>query len=266
MKNQPEAAPFDISAVRQRLQNKTGKQYWRSLEEVAETREFKQWVENEFRHSPADWSSAFSRRKFLKLMGASMALAGISACTRQPTETIVPYVTPPEEFVPGKPLFFATALTLGGFANGVLVESHMGCPTKVEGNPDHPASLGATDVYAQATVLGLYDPDRSRVVRQSGRISTWQNFLNAMKTELEGQRLKDGAGIRILSETITSPTLASQLSSFLSDFPLATWHQYEPVNRDHSNQGAQLAFGEVVNTKYDFSKADVILSLESDFV
>lgn len=168
MKNKAKNSPIDISTIRERLQNLNGKQYWRSLEEVAETEEFQQWVENEFRHSPLDWNNGFSRRKFLQLMGASMALAGLNACTLQPTEKIIPYVEAPEDIIPGKPLFFATALTLGGFANGVLVESHMGRPTKIEGNPDHPASLGATDVFAQASILELYDPDRSQVVNHLG--------------------------------------------------------------------------------------------------
>lgn len=266
MKDKIKNNSIDISAIRERLQNLNGKQYWRSLEEVAETEEFQHWVENEFRYSPMDWSDGFSRRKFLQLMGASMALAGLNACTLQPTEKIIPYVEAPEDIIPGKPLFFATALTLGGFATGVLVESHMGRPTKIEGNPDHPASLGATDVFAQASILELYDPDRSQVVTHLGRISTSENFLNAMNTELEAQRLNDGAGIRILTETVTSPTLENQISSFLAEFPLAKWHQYEPVCRDNSQKGAQLAFGEFVDTHYDFTKADVILSLDADFL
>ena len=117
----------------------------------------------------------------LKLMAASAALAGLTACTKLPTEKIVPYAQQqPEEFVPGKPLFYATAMPLAGYATGLLVESHMGRPTKVEGNPSHPASLGAANVFAQASVLGLYDPDRAQVVIYSGRIGDWSTFLNAM--------------------------------------------------------------------------------------
>src|SRR5437764_6773941 len=151
-------------------------------------------------------------------MGASLALAGLGACSRAPTETIVPYVRPPEELVPGKPLFFATALSLGGLATGVLVESHMGRPTKVEGNPDHPASLGATDAFAQASVLTLYDPDRSQVVTRNGQISTCDAFLATIGPALDEQRAKQGQCLRILTGTVTSLTPADQLRTLLSRF------------------------------------------------
>lgn len=142
----------------------------------------------------------------------------------------------------------------------------MGRPTKIEGNPEHPASLGATDVFAQASMLQLYDPDRSQVVKHVGRISTWESFLVAMRTELEAQKAQDGAGVRILTGTITSPTLASQLKKCLARYPLAKWHQYEPVGRDNFKAGAQLAFGEFVDCQYNFEDADVILSLDGDFL
>src|SRR5438128_8408434 len=123
-------------------------------------------------------STSVDRREFLKLMRASLALAGLSGCSvRQPVEKIVPYVRQPEEVVLGKALFYATAMTLGGYAIGLLVESHEGRPTKIEGNPDHPASLGATDVFAQASVLGLYDPDRSQTPLHLGEIRGWSDFL-----------------------------------------------------------------------------------------
>jgi molybdopterin-containing oxidoreductase family iron-sulfur binding subunit len=245
--------------------NKNNKS-WRSLDELAQTEEFQRRVENEFAVSPLDWQDGFSRRRFLQLMGASMALAGLNACTRQPEEKIFPYVQQPEQIVPGKPLFYATAMIRGGYAYGVLAESHTGRPTKIEGNPEHPASFGATDVFAQASVLELYDPDRSQVVTHLGRISTWEIFLTALQIELESQKPTDGAGLRILTETITSPTLAHQLQNLLSQFPLAKWHQYEPVNRDNARLGSRMTFGEFLDCRYDFSKADYILSLDSDFL
>jgi molybdopterin-containing oxidoreductase family iron-sulfur binding subunit len=140
--SQRQTIPLDLGAIRTRLQAEQGQQYWRSLEEVAATREFEEFLYREFPHQAAEWHDPVSRRRFLQLMGASLALAGLSACSRQPEEHIMPYVRAPEEIVPGKPLFFATALPLGGIANGVLAESHMGRPTKIEGNPEHPASLG----------------------------------------------------------------------------------------------------------------------------
>src|SRR5262249_23561741 len=153
----------------------------------------------------------------------------------------------PEEIVLGKPLFFATAFTLGGMATGLLVESHEGRPTKIEGNPEHPASLGATDAFAQASILTLYDPDRSQVVSNAGIISTASAFFTALNVELEGRRLSRGVGLRILTETVTSPTLAAQLGTLLSKFPAAQWHQYEPGGCDSVRAGARLAFGEYVD-------------------
>jgi molybdopterin-containing oxidoreductase family iron-sulfur binding subunit len=185
---------------------------------------------------------------------------------RQPEEKIVPYVRQPEDVIPGRPLFFATCTTLGGYATGLLVESHLGRPTKIEGNPDHPTSRGATDVFAQASILALYDPDRSQTVMKAGRISTWSEFLTAITTELPALRAGQGKGLAILTETITSPTLADQLQSLLKEMPAATWHQYESVGRDNVRAGAKLAFGEHVDTIYHFDRADVVLALDAEFL
>jgi len=257
---------LDLATIRQRLAGTTGQAYWRSLEELAQTDDFQWFLENEFPRQASGWISAVDRRQFLQLMGASLALAGLSACTRQPTENIVPYVRQPEQIVPGQPLFFATALPLGGIASGVLVESHMGRPTKVEGNPDHPASLGATDSFAQASVLTLYDPDRSQVITNVGEIRPWSAFVAAIRAALEGQREQGGAGLRVLTETVTSPTLAEQLRQTRAAFPAAQWHQYEPVHRDNVVAGARASFGEDVDTRYRFDHADVILALDADFL
>lgn len=256
----------DLSRLRARLSEQRGPLYWRALEELADTPEFQELVAREFPRQASEWLDPMSRRRFIKLMGASLALAGLTACAHRPPETIVPYVRPPEEIVPGKPLFFATAMTLGGTATGLLVESHMGRPTKIEGNTQHPASLGATDAFAQASILSLYDPDRSQTINYLGEISSWAAFLGAMRTELDAQRQKQGAGLRILSETVISPTLAEQMRALLTSLPAAKWYQYEPVNRDNVRAGAQLAFGEDVNTIYRPEGADVVLSLGSDFL
>jgi Fe-S-cluster-containing dehydrogenase component len=199
-------------------------------------------------------------------MAASAALAGLTACTKLPTQKIVPYVQAPEEIVPGKSLFYATAMPFSGVATGVLVESNMGRPTKIEGNPEHPASLGAADIFAQASILTLYDPDRPQVVTHQGRISTWSAFMDALNLVRSELLLKHGSGLRILTETITSPTLSDQIQSLLKQFPQAKWHQYEPAGRDSAREGSRLAFGQYVNTYYRFDRADVILSLDSDFL
>src|SRR6266849_2115379 len=166
----------------------SGKQYWRSLEELAQTDEFQELLHREFPDRATEWSDPVGRRKFLKLMGASFALAGLTACTRQPTEYIAPYVRQPEELVPGNPVFFATAMPIDGFATGLIVESHEGRPTKIEGNRDHPASLGATDVFSQASVLGLYDPDRSQTLTYLGEVVTWSAFLGGIRPAVDAQR------------------------------------------------------------------------------
>jgi molybdopterin-containing oxidoreductase family iron-sulfur binding subunit len=208
-----------------------------------------------------------SRRKFLTLLGASLSLAGLNGCSvRPPAEKIVPYVRSPEELVLGKPLFFATAMPLGGLATGLLVESHEGRPTKVEGNPDHPASLGATDIFAQASMLTLYDPDRSQTVKDRGRIQVWDNVVVAIQSALAKLEGRKGAGLRFLTGAFTSPTLAQQMAVVLQKFPEARWHVHEPISRESARAGARLAFGDPLHCYYRFDQADVFLSLDADFL
>lgn len=261
----PESAGYDWEALRAKLAAATGRRYWRSLEELADSEGFRAFLEAEFPRQ-ATVLDALGRRQFLQLMGASLGLAGLSACTKQPLEKIYPYVKAPEEIIPGEPLYFATALPLGGFGRGVLVESHMGRPTKIEGNPDHPASLGATDIFAQADILTLYDPDRSQAVRFGGVIRPWSAFVDVAQREFERLGAKQGAGFRILTETVTSPTLLAEIQRLLAQWPKARWHQYEPVNRDHAHAGAKLAFGEVVDVVYNVEGADVLLCIEADLL
>jgi Fe-S-cluster-containing dehydrogenase component len=211
----------------------------------------------------AQRTDPMSRRRFLELMGASLALAGATACAA-PRDQIVPYVRPPEEVVPGKPLYFATAHVLSGYAQGTLVESNMGRPTKVEGNPQHPDSLGATDAFAQASVLTLYDPNRSQTVTFKGQISTWAEFLRNLHMVLPTLAQNAGQGLRFLSESVTSPTFAAQMQQILTMYPQARWHRWQPVGRDNTYAGAQLAFGQAVEPRYHFDAADVVLSLDGD--
>jgi MoCo/4Fe-4S cofactor protein with predicted Tat translocation signal len=265
---------LDLDSVRERIDaalahdaaEKAGPEYWRSLEELAGNPAFQEALHREFPKGASEWVDSVSRRGFLKVMGASMALAGMTGCVRLPLEPIVPYVRQPEDVIPGRPQFYATAMTLGGYASPLLVESHLGRPTKIEGNDKHPASLGGTDIFAQAHILGLYDPDRSQSVVSMGDQQSWQALLNALRGPLTAQKALQGSGIRILTPTISSPTLADQLRNFLKIYPQAKWHVYEPVNRDNVLEGAKLAFGQPVETLYDFEKADVIVSLDADFL
>lgn len=256
----------DLASIRARLTNAKGKEYWRTLDEVADTPEFQEFMRQEYPRHAAVWERSLDRRQFLKVLGASLALAGLSACSVGPAEKIVPYVKQPLEFVPGRPLFYSSAWTLGGYANGILAASFLGRPTKIEGNPDHPASLGATNNLTQASILELYDPDRSQVITNNGQISTHADFLTSFGSAISAQKSSGGAGLRILTETVTSPTLADQMRSILQSYPSAKWLQYEPATRDHARAGAKMAFGDYVETIYHFDKADVILSLDADFL
>jgi MoCo/4Fe-4S cofactor protein with predicted Tat translocation signal len=260
--------PTNLDAFRSRLSGDNPKREWRSLEELQGGKQFQELLHNEFPEdatSPGPASEGLNRRDVLKVMAASAALAGLSACTKLPTEKIVPYVRAPEEIVPGKPLFYATSMPLQGIATGLLVESHMGRPTKIEGNPEHPGSLGGTDVFLQASVLDVYDPDRSQSVIFEGRVSSWVTFVAEM-SNLRLQLAPTGAGLRILTETITSPSLGAQIRNLLQQFPGAKWHQYEPCGGDSAREGSRLAFGKPVNTVYRVERANVIVSLDSDFL
>jgi MoCo/4Fe-4S cofactor protein with predicted Tat translocation signal len=259
--------PLDLATVRAKLQSKTGKQYWRTLEELAGDPEFEELLHREFpRQAPSEWDDSVDRRDFLKLMAASLAFAGLSGCGRTPEQYIVPYVKQPDEMTLGKPQFYATAMPFGADAIGLLVESHEGRPTKVEGNPDHPSSVGATNVFAQASILNLYDPDRAQTVTKFGEIQTWSLFVDSAQAIAAAMKGSNGAGFRILTGIVTSPTLAAQIQSLLRLFPQAKWHQWEPAVGDGTREGAKLAFGNYLNTVYRPEKADVILSLDSDFL
>ncbi len=258
---------MNLAAVREKLATESGRRFWRCLEELADDPEFDAWLRRQFPGQATLWADRLDRRKFLTLMGASLALAGLTGCGVQPpAETIMPYVRSPQRLTPGVPLFFATAASLGELTLGLLVESHEGRPTKIEGNPDHPASRGATDIFAQAEILNLYDPDRSQAVLSSGEISTWGEAAAAIRGATDRQRGKQGAGLRFLTSAITSPTLHRQLDEILKAFPAARVHQYEPVAGDARRRGAELAFGQQVDTQYHFDRADVVLSLDADFL
>ncbi len=206
---------LDLATVREQIEDTTGPEYWRSLEELAGSDEFQEMLHREFPKGASEWFDGFSRRGFLKTMGASLALAGLTGCTRMPDTEIVPYVKQPENVVPGRPMFYATAFTLGGYAEPVLVESQMFRPTKVEGNPQHPASLGGTDVYAQASILDLYDPDRAQNITYLGDIRSWTSFVESLRGPITAEKGLAGGGVRILTQTVTSPTLASQIRGYL---------------------------------------------------
>jgi molybdopterin-containing oxidoreductase family iron-sulfur binding subunit len=261
---------IDLDAVKEKLQGAQGPEMWRSLDELAGTPDFQEWLHREFPRQASEWvepaDDGVSRRAFLQLAGASLGLAGLTGCTKQPLERIVPYVRQPEEVVPGRALYFATTHVHGGYGYGVLAESHTGRPTKIEGNPDHPASLGATDVFAQASVLGLYDPNRSQAIVNLGRIRTWGAFVNEISPLLKAQQALGGEGVRILTGTVTSPTFADQMKTILAQYPKARWHRFEPAAAHEEYLATVAALGGPHDKVYDLTRAKVVVSLDSDFL
>src|SRR5262249_20889866 len=260
------AYPLDLAVVRQKLGTRQGKKYWRTLDELAADPHFRDMLLREYPRGAAEWDESGDRRDFLKLMGASLGLAGMAGCGLPPEQHIVPYVKQPDGLVLGKPLHFATVMPFGGDALGLLVESHEGRPTKIDGNPDHPASLGATDVFAQAAILDLYDPDRAKTTTKTGALSTWEEFKGTAQGLATSQKAVRGAGFRILTGMVTSPLVAAEIEALLKLYPQAKWHQWEPAVGDGARDGAKLAFGRVLNPVYRLDRAQVILSLDSDFL
>ena len=256
----------DLQALRERLAQGHGPAFWRTLEEAAETDELRDYIEQEFPALSGEMPQGVDRRSLLKVMAASLAMVSAAACTKQPKELIVPYVRQPENVIPGVPLFYATAMPLGGYARGLLVESHLNRPTKVEGNPDHPASFGATGIFEQASILDLYDPDRSQTVLHRGRLSTWSDFTGAFSAEAQGLNARKGEGLAILSRATTSPTLINQMNTLLGQSPAAKWYVHEPSVSPAVASAAKKIAGRSAFVAYDLSQADVIVSLESDFL
>ncbi len=242
---------------------------WVGLEELAKSPEFQDMLHREFPEDATAWNDPVSRRTFLTLAGASVALAGIG-CSPRPAsrEKIFPYVRQPEQMTLGIPLFYATGFTQGGITIGLLAKSREGRPIKLEGNPSHPTSLGSIDAIAQASLLDMYDPDRSRRITKKGVDTGWDTAVLELRTALERLRTENPPrAIRILTDTVGSPALGSMIQDeFLKLYPSAKWVQYEPANRDNVREGAKLAYGEPVNTVYDFTKALRVLSLDADFL
>ncbi len=262
---QPRPA-LNLQDLRERLAAGRGPAFWRTLEEAAESEHLREYIEQEFPGLSGQVPQGVNRRSLLKVMAASLAMAGAAACTKQPKELIVPYVRQPENVIPGLPLFYATAMPIAGYARGLLVESHLNRPTKIEGNPDHPASLGATGIFEQASVLNLYDPDRSESVLHEGRLSTFSEFTGSFSSEAQAVRLRKGEGLAILTGATTSPTLISQIGALFAQSPNAKWYVHEPSVNPAVASAAKKIAGRAAFLAYDLSQADVIVSLDSDFL
>nr|WP_246409197.1 TAT-variant-translocated molybdopterin oxidoreductase [Granulicella aggregans] len=260
-------AKLTLAEVQAKLEGKTGRRFWKDLDSLAETESFQNLMAEEFPRQAGntnEWVDPVSRRGFMKVMGASFALAGLAGCTKQPDEPIYPYVKQPEDLVLGTSMFFATAHPFPTGALPLLVKSDAFRPIKLEGNPEHPVVKGKSDALTQATLLGMYDPDRSQHVIYKGETSSFGKFQQDFATAVKATN--GGQGVYFLSETITSPTLAVQWKQLQAKYPQAKLVQYDPVNSDSSRAASKAAFGEYVDAQYKLEEADVILSLDADFL
>ncbi|MBD3233657.1 MAG: hypothetical protein GF315_08020, partial [candidate division Zixibacteria bacterium] len=241
------------------------KEYWRSLNQLADTPEFRELIKREFPERASEIDNSWSRRKFISLMGASIALAGMVSC-RRPEEKIVPYVNAPEDVVPGIPQKYATTMPFLNSAYGIVVESHEGRPTKIEGNELHPSTRGASNSYAQAEILRLYDPDRSKILLESEVRKSWYDFVTYWRSARERYRANGGRGLAVLTEPFSSYSLSKQKGNFHQTYPQAQWFTYAPISDENIYKGIEIAAGEMYQPVYHFEKARVILSLDSDFL
>ena len=245
----------------------TGPRYWRSLDDLADTPEFRQWAEREFPAGASELSDPVTRRNFVKLMSASCLLAGfgLTGC-RKPVENIYPFSKMPEGYVHGLARFYATAMPSRRSAIPLLAKSNDGRPTKLEGNPHHPDSNGSTDRYTQASILNLYDPDRTTRFMQNGNLKTRNDVVDFLKKFSDGAAANGGKGLAFLAEQSSSPSRARLRKIITDKFPQARWHEYEPVDFDIQRQVATVAFGQPVTPYFKIDAASVIVALDSDFI
>jgi molybdopterin-containing oxidoreductase family iron-sulfur binding subunit len=237
--------------------------YWRSLAQIEDRPEFRAALEREFPEGASELPEGITRRDMMMLLGASLSLAGLAGC-RRPVEEIVPFAAAPEEMVPGIPRHYATTMPFGRSAYGLIVESHEGRPNKIEGNPGHPTTLGASSTRIQASVLGLYDPDRSQTVRLKGEPKAWSDVVTAWGELSKAHAADGGAGLAVLSESFSSPTLARLAAEFRARYPRAIWATYEAVSDENRLAGLRAATGRDLDVMLRLDRAAVILALDAD--
>lgn len=250
--SQGESAPM--------MPQRNGK-FWRSLDQLANTEAYQRSVDDEF--PDREGLLNLDRRQFVGLLGASTLMASLVGCRRLPQEKIIPYVKTPEGSVSGINQYYATSVSLGGFAHGILAESRSGRPGKLEGHPGHPSTLGSSDPFIQGSLYDMYDPDRSKSVYHNGQLSSWTEFAKAIAKALAEV---ESSHVVLLTEQTTSPTELAMIQKFISKHQGASWFQWDPVNKDNELEGLKAAFGQAVTPVYDYTKAKVILSLDDDFM
>ncbi|TVQ65098.1 MAG: 4Fe-4S dicluster domain-containing protein [Balneolaceae bacterium] len=235
--------------------------YWKSLNELAQNEEYKKFVEREFPEDATELSDQVSRRSFLRVMGASIALAGFASC-RKPVQKILPYSRQPEDMVLGEPLYYATSMPFQDSVTGLLITNYEGRPNKIEGNEDHPSSGGKTSIFHQASILGLYDPDRSRSPIRNGEKVSKEEFVQFASSHFADRN----QSLLFIDEATSSPTYHRIREEVLSAFPNADWVTYEPFSDDNRIEGTQIAFGERLRTVPHYDKADLVIALDDDFM
>jgi molybdopterin-containing oxidoreductase family iron-sulfur binding subunit len=241
----------------------TTRKYWRSLEQLNGGPAYGEIAGREFPEGASEIPEGITRRDMLMLLGASLSMAGLAGC-RRPVEAIVPYVAAPEQVIPGVPMHYATTMPFGTSAYGLVVESHEGRPSKIEGNSLHPASGGASSAWIQASLYDLYDPDRSRSVLHDGEKATWEEFAAAFGSIRGGAG--DGSGIAVLTESFHSPTLARLRSAFLAAHPGARWVVWEPAGEENVCRGLETATGTALQPVYHLDRAEIIVSVDADLL
>lgn len=239
--------------------------YWRSMDQLADTPEYQEFLQREFPSGASEMLDPVTRRNFMKIMGASVALAGMASC-RNPKEAIVPFVKSPENVIPGKAKFYASTMTFADHTFGVLVESHEGRPTKIEGNDLYPSSQGATHPWALASVLSLYDQDRSKAPSNKGGPASWNEFEQDWRTWSQNHAANKGTGLAVIAESFNSPAVEKLAEEFKKQFPNATWVTYEPVSQENVVQGIHTLSGKSARPMYHLNKASIIVSIDSDFL
>ncbi|MDZ7690113.1 MAG: TAT-variant-translocated molybdopterin oxidoreductase [Balneolaceae bacterium] len=235
--------------------------YWKSLNELAKNEEYEKFVEREFPEDATELNDKVSRRSFLRVMGASIALAGFASC-RRPVQKILPYSNQPEEVIPGEPLYYASAMPFQDALTGIVIENHEGRPTKIEGNEMHPASMGSSSIFNQGSILNMYDPDRSRFVRQDGERSSYNDFITFCNEHFADTE----RSIAFISEANSSPTFNRLKNQALDQFSNARWITYEPFGEDNALEGTNIAFGERLRTVNHFDQAEIIVAFDDDFL
>ena len=263
MSGTPHPAGPDLAALRARLARGDGPAFWRSLDALADTEAFRDYLAAEF-PAAARMAAGPERRGFLKIMAASLALGGLAACSKSGNDHEVPYVNRPERIVPSAALSYASSTLVDGFANGILVTTRDGRPLKVEGNPDHPWSRGGTDAFGQASVLGLYDPFRSQAVQHLGRPGSWAAFATFLAGRLPALRAAGGAGLALVTGPVTSPALGAEIGRMRAAYPGMRWFVDAPVGREALYAGAAAAFGRPLETRLRFDRARVVVALDGD--